>query len=192
MAELPAPTTLSPGKLKWLYTDGVQNHEVGSNFGATVDLTDVSTIRTEAGVGAPLIAGVLETRFSVVAWKIVNEDGVTLYEETFPTPFAGTITITGDQIYADSASVALTGKGTPEVGLKQGQTKFTVFVGFFIIDVWATPTTSIGSVSGDWGAVRTWLNSSTVVGCDFYGSPASWRNLLNTQINAHFQKRLGM
>lgn len=190
MSELPAPTTLSPGKLKLIYTSGSLVHEVGSNFGATVDITNVTSIRTEAGTLADHVKAVVPNTVFITGWKITDPAGVTLYEEVFSPVKTGTLTPPSDAQGSESASVALTGKGAPSVGLKQGQTKFTVFPNFYSVAEYALPKANTPGTA--WEAIRTQLNTSTLIGCDFYGSPGVWRDYLSLQINAHFQKKYGI
>src|SRR6478609_4204144 len=182
MAELPAPTTLSPGKLKLIYVAGGLTHEVGSNFGATVDVTDVATIRTEAIALAAAVGPLMPNTCIINSWKITDPSGVTLYEEVFASPVTGSKAGLGDDTQSDSSSMALTGKGQPEVGLKQGQTKFTIFPNYYNPNTWNVPRQPIATFTG-WAALQTLLNTSTVIGCDFFGSPASWRSYVDTQIN---------
>lgn len=191
MAELPAPTTRSPGKLKLIYNAGALVHEVGTNFNETVDVTDVATIRTEAIALAAVVGPLMPNTCVINAWKIVNPDGVTLYEEVLASPVTGSKAGLGDDTASQSSSMALTGKGQPEVGLKQGQTKFTIFPNYYNPNTWTEARQPIATFAG-WEALRTFLNDSTVTGCDFYGSPASWRAYVDLQINAHFQKRYGI
>lgn len=191
MPTLPSPGTLSPGKLKLLYDDGTLFHEVGSNFAHGQDITDVPTIRTEAIAIAGLLGPCLTNTNTVRSWKIVNPSGVTLYEEALVTPVVGSTTGFADDILSQSASVALTGKGAPPVGFKQGQTKFTVFCGYYSPGHWTLPTQPVATMPG-FTALRNHLNSSTVVGCDFFGQSATWRTTADLQINAHFQKRWGI
>lgn len=191
MAELPAPTTRSPGKLKLIYTAGALVHEVGTNFNETVDVTDVATIRTEAEALAAVVGPAMPNTCVITSWKITDPTGVTLYEENFTSPITGSKGGLGDDTQSDSSSMALTGKGQPEVGLKQGQTKFTIFPNYYNPNTWNVARQPI-TVFGPMGAIRDFLNTSTVTGADFYGSPASWRAYVDLQINAHYQKRYGI
>jgi hypothetical protein len=50
----------------------------------------------------------------------------------------------------------------------------------------------MASVSGDWDDVRDELNGSEVHGADFFGTKANFRTPLQLQMNAHFQKKLGL
>jgi hypothetical protein len=187
---LPAPTTLSPGKLELLYTSGTVNHKVGTNFGATVDITVVPPIRTEATALANVVKAVVPNTVTITAWRITDHAGVSLYEEAFATPIVGTLTLAGDAIGGESGSVAATGKGAPTVGLAAGQVKFTIFPNHYRTGIWANPRVAASLMIG-WPAVLAFLNTSTLTGCDFYGSPGQWRSNLCLQMNAHYQKLYG-
>lgn len=191
MTSLPSPTTRSPGKLKLIYGDTTTVHEVGSNFNDTVDVTVIPPIRTEATAIANLLkAGIYNTK-SITGWKITDPSGVTLYEEVFSPAIVGTKATASNEFFSDSGSVCMTGKGAPSVGLKQGQTKFTVFGGYYDTVLWAVPRQPATAYA--WVvAMIAHLNTSTLIGSDFYGSPGVWRGYFDTQINAHFQKRLGI
>jgi hypothetical protein len=188
---LPAPTTLSPGRLELLYVAGAVPHKVGSNFGETVDPSDVATIRTEAVAFAPIVAGVLPNTCVINTWRITDPSGVTLYEENFTTPITGTLTLATDAVQSESASLSATGKGAPAVGLKQGQTRFELFPNYLRTVIWELPQIPASTLIG-WTALIAHLNTSTVIGCDFYGSPGTWRNYVTSQVNAHYQKKYGI
>jgi hypothetical protein len=191
MTELPAPTTLSPGKLELLYTAGLLPHKVGTNFNETVTITDVSTIRTEAIALAAVVGPCVPSTVVINSWRITNPSGVSLYEEAFATPIVGSYTLPTDAIQSESATFSLTGKGAPDVGLKQGQIRYELFGNYYDPLIWTYPTAAVSTHTG-LAALRTFLNSSTVTGCDFYGSPGVWRNYYTTQINAHYQKKYGI
>jgi hypothetical protein len=191
MTELPAPSTLSPGKLELLYVSGDLSHKVGTNFGATVDVTDVPTIRTEAEALAAVVAPVVPNTVVINSWRITDPSGVSLYEEAFTSPISGTFTPVEGSFQSESASIALTGKGAPAVGLKQGQTRYEIFPNAYDANLWDAVSQPLSTRAG-MSDLQDFLNSSTVTGCDFYGSPAVWRNYYTTQINAHYQKKFGL
>jgi hypothetical protein len=191
MALLPIPATTSPGKLKLLYTSGVLQHEVGTNFGDSVDLTVIPPIRTEATALANVVKAVIPNTCTIDAWKITDPAGVTLYEEVFSPAITGTFTPAVGAVQSESASIAANGKGAPAVGFRAGQIKYTIFPNWFSPSYWEGPHVLPALITG-WQALIDFLNASTLTGCDFYGSPGQWRSYLDTQINAHYQKRYGL
>lgn len=190
MTELPAPTTLSPGKLELLYVAGTLPHKVGTNFGSTVDPTDVPTIRTEAIALAAVVKAVLPNTCVINSWRITDPSGVSLYEEAFTTPIIGTFTIPDPAYLSQSSSISLTGKGAPAVGLKAGQIRYELFPNYYDPNNWLLPSQPLSTHAG-MAALAAFLNTSTVTGCDFYGSPGQWRNYYTLQMNAHYQKKWG-
>ena len=131
---LPAPTTTSPGKLRVLYHVGTHQHTVGVNIKAGVDITDLGPLRDDALSIAHAMIGVLSTDGASTGWRVTNPAGVTLYEEVFDTPQVGAVTAFTH--VSVSASLALTGKGHPAIGLQAGQVRFTVFPGYYDEDIW--------------------------------------------------------
>lgn len=191
MASLPAPTTLSPGKLKLIYFTRGTRHEVGTNLRSDVDVTDIISLAGKAAALAPLVQDCCDDNVTITGWKITTPDNVSLYEANFVEPYVGDAGLSPDASPSDSASISFVGKGAPAVGLKQGQAKYTIFPGYFSVSEWAPPT-QITTVIPGTGALHDFLDTDDMVGADFYGSKGNWKGYVNTQINAHFQKKLGM
>lgn len=190
MAELPIPGTTSPGKLVILYITRGTFHEVGSNLREDVDIGNVGLMADTAQAFADKLKDCSTTQVNFYAWKLVNPSGVTLYEDALDPPLTGVINPVDATRPSDSSSIAWTGKGQPDVGYRQGQTKITLFAGYWVETVWATPTALLLNFPGA-GAMYDFLNNHDVIGADFFGSKGVWRNYINTQTNAHFQKKLG-
>ena len=190
MAELPPPSTTSPGKLKLRYTLRGQVHEVGTNLISGTDITDTATLATQAGLLAARVQPLVTNAVTIDAWKLTDRDDVTLFEEPFEDTIVGTYDGGGGSVVSDSATWGLTGKGQPEIGLKAGQTRFTFFPGVMVPAIWANPQEPI-TPAGQFDELQLFLNTSAVLGADYYGSPGNWRSYVVTQINAHFQRKLG-
>src|SRR5664279_116112 len=189
---LPEPTTRSAGKLSLLYNTGTINHSAGAHLIAGVEITGLAILRIEAEAMAVAAQHVLaQDVCQINGWRVSNADGATVYEESFAVPYNGLIT--GSAQRSDSASLGYVGKGQADtIGVKTGVTRTTFFPGIFMTNVMADaklPTTGSDSL---FGPFLTLLNGSTIVGADFYGQKASYRNYINTQVNAHYQKRYGL
>lgn len=192
MPLLPQPDTVSPGALQLLYRVGAIDHVTSANFLADVDVSDVGTIRSTAQTFADEVQDLLTNVSQINAWRIVDPSGVSLYEEDFDTPYVGSLVPVADTFNSQSASGSLTGKGTPAVGLAQGQTRTTVFLGIFQPVAWPDARATLTAGDTDWTDLRTFLSDSDVVGADHYGSKATYRNYWCPQINSHYQKAFGL
>jgi len=191
MPALPPPATLSPGALQILYTVGAIEHVTSANFTVDADYTTVSAMRALANTFANHIADLLTSISFCTSWRIVNPAGVSLYEEAFPDPIVGDRTPSGDEKSAQSASGSLTGKGLPEIGFAQGQTRTTVFLGAFDMVMWPDAHEELDAGNIDFGPLRQFLNENDQIGADFYGSKATYRAYWCPQFNAHFQNKYG-
>lgn len=192
MPLLPQPSTTSPGALQLLYLVGAIDHVAASNLVADVDITDIATLRSAAQSLADIIKAEVSNITSINSWRLLDPSGVSLYEEAFDSPRVGTRTPTSDEVSMQSASITLTGKGRPPVGLAQGQTRFVWFPGFFDVVNWPNARAALTAGDIDLTDLRTHLNESDVIGADHYGVKADWRNYFVPQVNAHFQKKYGI
>lgn len=190
MTQLPQPATISPGKLNLSYVAGALRHNLSSYIIEGVAIDDASAMRTEAEAMANAWATMMGDTCTIESWRITNLDGVTLHEEALTTPVTGLLVLLPSQS-SQSASFSLTGKGNPAFGLKQGQTRTEVFPGVYNDPVFQEPQFPIGP-SGLGHIVLNYMNLSNVIGADRYGSKAIYRPYLDTQINAHYQKRYGI
>lgn len=193
MATLPEPTTRSPGSLCLHYKTGALEHVTSAKFIDGVDFdTSIAAIRTEAGNFATALAPVCGPSVSFNAWTIRDPDGVELYRESFSPPIVGTFDVTAGAVTAQSASLSWVGKGVgPTVGLKSGNCRVMVFPGWFTATDFQEAKV-IAVVGNAFYPPLAYLNASLLVGADFYGDHAEWSTLVNTQINAHYQKRYGL
>lgn len=191
MARLPQPSTVSPGKLNLLYTSAGLEHRLGSYLRSDVDLTDIATISTAADDMAQAWKTLLAPAGNIHGWTITNLDGVTLYSAAFTPPIVGTLDLGSGTQPAQSTSFGLGGRGSAEIGVEGGQTRTEIFPGLFNLTAFQDNKIAIGA-GGMGSAVLDFMDTSLVVGADRYGTPASYRPFLTTQINAHYQKRYGV
>jgi len=192
MPLLPQPDTTSPGSLQLLYTVGVLEHITSANFLADVVLTDISAIRTEAEAFAAVVAGLLTNTSFISTWRIADPANVSLYEEAFADPIVGTRSPDTNERVSQAATGSVTGKGRPAVGLAQGQTRTTVFLGSFDSTNWPDNRQALDVGEIDFAPLREFLVDSDIVGADNYGSKATYRNYWCPQINSHYQKTYGL
>lgn len=192
MPLLPQPSTTSPGSLVLLYQVGALEHSVGSNLLAGVGFGDIDLFRDEADVLGNIVADLLTNISFITGWRICDPSGVSLYEEAFGTAKTGERASPSPEVFAQSATASLTGKGRPDIGLAQGQTKFTLFLGAFNPVAWNEARQNLTDGDIDFGPLRDKLNSSDVIGADEYGVKATWRNYWNPQINSYYQKTYGL
>jgi len=191
MPRLPQPATVSPGRLVLRYIARGSEHETGAHLTAATDVTDVDAMRDDAELFADAVKPMLNSNSNIYAWKVVNNDGVALYEEAFPTPVVGTADDSSGFNTAQSFSRAAIGKGRPEVGLQAGQTRTTIFPDFYspTLDVDARRLASSPLLGS---ALIAFLNNNGQVGADVYGSKAEYRPDMALQFNAHIQKTKGL
>lgn len=191
MPLLPQPDTTSPGALNLMYVVGTVEHNTSANFLATADITDVDNVRLEAIAFAEELQDLLTNISSVHGWRITDPAGVSLYEEEFAVAYDGIRAPNANERFAQSASGSLTGKGVPAVGLAQGQTRTTVFLGSFDFTTWTEARHPLTVANINWTNLRQFLGVSDLIGADHYGVKATYRNYWTPQLNAHYQKRFG-
>lgn len=189
---LPQPVTRSPGKLSIVYTMGALTHSAGAHLVSGVSIGDIASLRIEAVAMATAAQPLLYTAGNIQGWRVSNELGETVYEESFPVPFGGTWAGGGGSV-SESNSQGYVGKGVATtVGLKSGVTRTTFFVGAIDTSAELAARTPITEADARFGPMLLLLNSSATIGADFYGQKASYKNYINNQINAHYQKRYGI
>jgi len=192
MPLLPQPDTTSPGALQILYTVGEIDHVTSANFLSGVDLGSLSAIRAEAVEFANRLSELLTNISFITSWRIVDPDGVSLYEESFGSVIPGARGVGGTEVAAQSMSGTLTGKGTPDVGLAQGQTRTVVFLGSFEPEEWIDAKLDLSQSNINFSGLRSFLIDSELVGADHYGVKATYRNYWTPQLNSHYQKKHGL
>jgi hypothetical protein len=175
-----------------IYTTGVLEHVTSANFLADVVFTDLDPIRSQAEVWAGILADILTNTSFISSWRIVDPDGVSLYEEAFPAAISGVRSPGAAEVASQSCSMTLTGKGAPAVGLAQGQTRTVTFLGTFDPVNWADFRHDVDDGVIDFGPLRQFLNENEFIGADHYGTKATYRNYMVPQLNAHYQKTYGL
>ena len=188
MPRLPQPSTLSPGFIVLAYVTGVIEHHVRVRLLADADVTDLTSMRGSAILLAEATQQILTDICTIHDWILQNADGVELFTEPFTSPYVGT-SGSFDGGFAQSFSADIIGRGEPDIGLAQGNTRYMVFPGRdFTADV--GPKIDM-SGDAEFDDILSLLNTDTVMGADIYGTKAAWSPLVATQYNAHWQKRYG-
>lgn len=191
---LPEPTTRSPGSIKIVYSrnsDGAQTHSTGAHLVAGTSLTDLSALRLVALGFADKVASDITSALSVIAWRITDPLGAVLYEEGYSPIIPGSRVIDGASILSESVTHTYIGKGAAAVvGDKAGSTRTVIYRGSWNFAIDAGPTSPAASDPGD-QAMLDFLNNETTLGADFYGQKAHYKNSIDIQLNAHWQKRYG-
>lgn len=186
------PGTRSPGKIVLLYNNGLNDHLIGANFVGEVFPSDISDIRTEAEAFAAVVAHLLLPSGFVNAWRVTDPVGGNLYEESFDPPVEGTTTPDPDLLISQSFSLTSTGKGqAPSFGVKKGNTRTVLFPGYYNPANWGETYIDASSDNYD-DAIVDFLGDSTLIGADFYGQKATYKQLYLVQVNAHWQKNYGI
>ena len=123
----------------------------------------------------------------ITGFRVLDPTRVELYTGTLATPVTGSNAHSA-VLASESSTFDLVGRGNPGGGLAQGNTRHMWFPGVIWTDYpgprQAPPTTVIE-------ALRTFLNTDTQIGADFFGSKAVFADYVDQQINAHYQKRYG-
>ncbi len=191
---LPEPATRSPGSIKLVYSrnsDGAQRHTAGVRLLAGVSITDVVALRAVAASFGTALRNSLTPALTVLAWRIADPAGVTLYEEAFSPTLQGSRATDGGDLLSESTTHTFIGKASATtIGQAAGSTRTVVYRGSWRNDTDANATTPAAFDNGD-SVMLSYLNGSTVVGADFYGQKAGYRPNVDVQINAHWQRRYG-
>ncbi len=191
---LPEPTTRSPGSIRLVYSrnnDGAQRHTSGVRLLAGVSITDLTAMRAEAQLFGAALRNSLTPALTVLAWRLADPAGVTLYEEAFAPTLAGNRATDSGDLLSESTTHTFVGKASAgTIGQAAGSTRTVVYRGSWRNDTDANPTTPAAFDNGD-SVMLSYLNGSTVTGADFYGQKAGYKPNVNVQINAHWQRRYG-
>ena len=191
MPAILAPTTRSPGKLVILYRNTLLTHQMAVNYTSAVDMTDLASHRTRAASLATVLQPVLPTTETIYAWRILDPNGVRLYEEAFTTAFVGTHVAATGNTAAYSLSLTIPCNGTPTpITAGSGNT----LVRFFTRTAYTpVPGSKYLATPFDTAMLNliALLAGSAPYPADFYGQKAIPVGVVAVQYNAAVQKRWG-
>jgi hypothetical protein len=143
---------------------------------------------TEATAWLAKLVAVMDSTCTVSGWRVLDPSGVELYSGVFSTGNVG-VWAGGSQA-SHSGTFDIVGRGSPGGGLAQGNTRCMWFSGQ-MLTTHVDPSFPTGT-SGIFFDLVNFLNTSTVIGADIYGTKAVFQYKIDLQINAHFQKRYGL
>jgi hypothetical protein len=187
MPRLPQPSTNSPGFLLLIYKNGIINHKVGQRLLAGVDPTDTATLKAEADTWAGFLGPAMMNVNVITDFEIQDADRIELFSGPLSAAVNGSNAHSA-AIGSESCTFDLVGRGAPGGGLAQGNTRHMWFPGAIWTD-WPGPQQT--TLDSSEQALRGFLNASALIGADKYGSKAIFRNVVDQQVNAHYQKRYG-
>jgi len=187
MPRLPIPSTTSPGFLELIYFQGAIQHKISQRLITGVDPTNNTLMASTAQAWANALGPCMANTCVIGSYAVLNPDRIELFTGPLTTPVNGS-SAHGAVIASESSTFDLVGRGNPGGGLAQGNTRHEWFPGVIWTD-WPGPQQT--TLDTNEQALRTFLNGSAVIGADFYGTKAIFRNYVDQQINAHYQKRYG-
>lgn len=187
MPRLTPPSTTCPGFLELIYSQGAIVHRISQRLLAGVDPTDASLMLSTAGDWAAKLGPCMANTCVIQSYAVLNPARVLLFSGPLTTAVNGSGAHSA-VLASESSTFTLVGRGNPGGGLAQGNTRHEWFPGVIWTD-WPGPQQT--SLATELANLRTFMNTSTVIGADFWGSKAVFRNVIDQQINAHYQKRYG-
>jgi len=187
------PTTRSLGYvfLKYQCHAGLVKRTMRLRLTYPITPSDLSTIGPEAVLWAGYVKDTLPTNALITDWGTMNPDGSVFHVEALSPQLVGThgAAVNGQDFR--SATVTLTGKGSPvTAGQCGGPVRSVVYTGraFYFAPAQIIIAGGFDSTLDD---LRDFITGNSVLGADFYGNVGNYKGFYQVQMNAHAQRRLG-
>ena len=121
----------------------------------------------------------------------MNPDGSVFHLEAFAPAIIGThgAAVNGQDFR--SATVTLTGKGSPvSAGQCGGPVRHVLYTGRAFYFAPASRTIA-GGFDANLDTLRDFVTGNSVLGADYYGNVGNYKGFYQVQMNAHAQRKIG-
>lgn len=186
------PIIRSPGRMVIEYQTLGTEHLSSAWLVNGVDIdASLDQLRDDAIAFANAIMDSCPNTSFAHGWHITDPDGVQLVSENFTDPIAGTRS-TSDMLTANSMQLSVTGKGeSGSVLVKAGVTRTSIFNGLLPVSGFAGKDFLIPS-GGMLDDLLQFLRNNDRMGADKFGQKATYSSRGLIQINAYWQRELGL